>query len=193
MKKIYVVLLSVVIAFCFTGQAYAMIVNSADVNGFRTFQDSNTNRIWLDVDNFFNLTPNQMISAASAQGFIFAGKTDVEQLLYSLPLSTSAEWDVYQPIMGDAPNRNLFWGAYDDGNGPERVGYAYSYREIPGWRFLDSAADGDVIQNGDWVDLADMNIWAYRNGGTTNAVPEPATMVLLGTGLVGMVLRRRKA
>lgn len=45
----------------------------------------------------------------------------------------------------------------------------------------------------DWLTYSDYLDPAFRLNGTNSAVPEPATMVLLGTGLLGFVVRRRKA
>ncbi|MHB1360650.1 MAG: hypothetical protein ACYCWC_13825 [Rhodocyclaceae bacterium] len=66
--------------------AQAAVVNAANVGTFTTFQDTNTGRVWLDMNNFFNQTPASMVASASAAGFTFATKTDVQALLFSLPL-----------------------------------------------------------------------------------------------------------
>ena len=47
------------------------MVDYADVNGLKTFQDTNTGNIWLDMNNFFDsatgtstYTGNDMVAAA---------------------------------------------------------------------------------------------------------------------------------
>ena len=78
--------------------AQAGVIDHADVGGFRTFQGTNTGRVWLDQNNFFDETTNQMIAQANAAGFTFARRSDVDALLGSLPLSG--------PIKAPAPFRN---------------------------------------------------------------------------------------
>jgi uncharacterized protein (DUF2141 family) len=95
-----------------SGAAQAAVVDHTDVNGLRTFQDTVTGRIWLDMDNFFNMTTDRMVAVAAAAGFTFAKRADVEQLLGSLPLG-AGDWAGYDAVMGDAPNRELIWGSYE--------------------------------------------------------------------------------
>lgn len=178
------------LALCTTAltamSAQATVVNSADVGGLRTFQDTGTGRVWLDLNNFFDQTTNQMIAAANAAGFTFAARSDVDQLLGSLPL-TGGEWPSYKAIMGDAPNRELIWGSYNSAT--PNAGWAYSFDTDVQWNLFDNTVDFNVVPNGGGP-FADMNIWAYQSA----AVPEPATYGLVLASLValGAVSRRRK-
>ena len=79
------------LALCTTAltavSAQAAVIDHADVGGFRTFQDTDTGRVWLDLNNFFGETTNQMIAQANAAGFTFVLRSDVDALLGSLPLT----------------------------------------------------------------------------------------------------------
>ncbi len=191
MKKIWVILLVMVFIMAVGGNSMASIIDSPDVNGFGTFQDLNTGRIWLDMDNFFEKSTTEMVAAATAAGFTFATKADVEQLLYSLPL-TGGEWPGYKAIMGDAPNRELIWGSYFETS--STVGWAWAYDYETSWNIMDSTywfslMSWDSIPN-EGTGSADLNIWAYRSGRIP--VPEPATMLLIGLGLVGLAGFRKR-
>lgn len=193
MKKLLATI-SVVSMMCLVNvnSASAAVINSGDVNGLKTFQDTNTGRIWLDMNNFFNKSTTDMVSIANKAGFIFATKSDVSALLGSLPL-TNGEWTNYSQIMGSAPNRDLIWGSYDDGS-TSTVGWAWAFSSDKSWNIVDntwmpSEMTYDSIPNADG-DSADLNIWAYA------PVPEPASMILglmsLG-GLAGLKNRAKKA
>ena len=183
MKKI-VFLLSTLFSL---SVAQAAVIDHADVSGLKTFQDTNTSRIWLDMNNFFNQSTADMVTVANAAGFSFALRVDVEGLLLSLPL-TGGEWPSYKAIMGDAPNRELIWGSYDDGGLPSTIGWAFAFDTDTAWNFLDAAFATNGVPNGGGQ-FADMNIWAYQTG---PAVPEPASMALLGLGLAGLGATRRR-
>ncbi len=182
----WIVALAVFLTLVCAQPANAVIANYIDIGGFTTFQDLNTNRVWMDMDNFFGQNTTTMVAAAATAGFSFGTKADVLQLLNSLPL-TSGEWlNIYKPIMMDAPNRELIWGSYDDGGDP--WGFAYAYDTDPSWSFVDNVVAGSSVPN-QGSPYEDMNIWAYQVGAV---IPEPSTLGLLGLGLVGLCVCRRR-
>jgi len=190
--KHWVVAISATIALC--QAAHANVVNSADVAALRTFQDSSTGRIWLDMDNFFDadatsgITGNAMIAAAQAAGFTFATKSDVEQLLNTLPLD-GGQWTSYANVMGYGHPRQLIWGMYDDLNG-DPFGFAWAWSDSFSWSYADDVTSANAVQNEGANGAVDMGIWAYKLA--SNDVPEPDMLALLGLGFLGLCAARRK-
>jgi len=176
----------------FASPTRAAILDSADINGLRTFQDGSTGRVWLDLDNFydntatFGTTGTQMIALAESSGFTFATRPDVEQLFGTLPLDGSL-WADYASIMGYGHPRELIWGMYDDGT-PGLNGWAYAFKVNPVWSFAEDATDPTLIQNGMSPGAVDMGIWAY----TANPVPEPSTYLLMLVGLAACLMVNRQ-
>lgn len=179
------------------GSAQAAVVNSADVAGLKTFSDTNTGRVWLDINNFFDassstgLSPDAMITAAQNAGFSFATKADVEQLLNSLPLS-GGEWSSYSSVMGYGIPRQLIWGVYDNGGSTQN--WAWSWSGDTNWSFYDNSGFSMSVQpnQGSSGDV-DLGIWAYQTGTPVAQTPIPAAVWLFGSALAGLTgLKRRK-
>lgn len=175
--------------------ASAAVIDSADVSGLKTFKDTLTGRIWLDMNNFFDATSNnsvtglQMISTAQAAGFTFAGKTDVTQLLGSLPLGPG-QWADYAPVMGHGVPRQLIWGMYDDGDNNALYGWTYAFSNYSAWGFADNVANPSAITNLGSPNSRDLGLFAFIEGG--NDIPEPTSVALIGLGLAGLLAARRR-
>lgn len=183
----YCLLVPLLALFLAVHPASATIVNSGDIMGLTTFQDQNTGRIWLDLDNFFNKTFNDMKATAVAAGFTVANYSDLNQLLSSLS-DPHANWASYSAIMGEAPNRDLIWGGYDQTPGDNYHDWAFAYSSDSTWTYQANAYVNNVVPNGGSRE-ADMNLWAYRESAV---VPLPASLFLFGPGLAAVAVLRRK-
>jgi hypothetical protein len=171
--------------FIVASPAQAAIINYADVNGLRTFQDVGTGLVWADLDNFSNKTTAQMKASVEAAGFTFANKSSVQTLLDGIPLTGSTTvWDSYATVMGRSSTRNLIWGSYDDGGVTTSVGYAYSFSGNTQWNLLDAAIS-------DTASFSDMGIFAYKSASAA-AVPEPFTIIGTLIGGTAAVRMRKK-
>ncbi len=187
--------LSVGTVGAWTSAAQAGVIDAANVGGYRTFQDTNTGRIWLDIDNFFDrntatstFTGNDMIAAAQAAGFTFALEADVHQLLDSLPLD-GGEWSGYAAVMGYGAPRDLIWGLYQ---GDPDAGYAFAYSSMTAWSFVPNQGGClDLISGcGNGPGAQDLGLFAYQTGDVQ--APAPGALALLGLGLAGLGGLRRK-
>jgi len=166
--------------------ARATIIDVADSGGYGYFMDTDTGYTWLDMDNFFGMSYNQMVTVATSLGFTVATSTEVSQLLGSLPL-TGGEWSSYSSVMGSAPSRNLIWGAYDIGSTTTH-GWQYAYDYDTSWHY--GSGSNDVIYNVGTVH-ADLNIWAYSTSFSAS-VPETTSLLLMALGLIGLGVSVRK-
>jgi hypothetical protein len=153
-----------ILSLIFSGNCFSEVNVHTNINGLGTFKDISTGLIWLRLDNFFDISVRSQLSSAEAAGFTWAQKSEVTSLLNTLDISSTSNWDTLASIIGRAPNRTLFWGAYrPTGTTAADHGWGYAVRGF-NWTFNDNPG-GTIDQIPSVGTLfADLNLWAYFVG-----------------------------
>lgn len=192
-----------------TSPANALIIDLPDVDGLGYFKDTNTGYTWLDVDNFSEvLTKDDYMTELFGTGFHLANLSEVLELQQSIPLNPES-FNTHFEIMGgvsyfsagvgssacigtsdgqvfcpDPPEpQRAITGYYDDEGGGENLSISTWYATENEWRYRDF--------NG-FIFAGQPSHGAFVvNSLNEPVVPEPSTLLLFGSGLLGAFIRKR--
>jgi hypothetical protein len=166
--------------------AQAGLSSSASVDGLATFEDTSTGLVWLQLPDMFNLSYAAQVTAAESAGFTVANFATVSTLWADTDLG-SGDWTSVEAITGGSSSRALIWGNYADtlnvGGGPN--GWGYAYGGDTSWSYYNPDAPAESF--------SDLGLWAYETSSQQSSVPEPASLALVGLGLLAAAAARRKA
>ncbi|MCG8685525.1 MAG: PEP-CTERM sorting domain-containing protein [Desulfobacterales bacterium] len=185
MKKIILLTAISLFLLSFSAPVYSSIIDGPDIGGQGTFIDEQTNLLWMDVDNYFGMSFNEVKASLIGTGFEIATYAQVQSLF----ISAGTRYSHIAGIMGDAP-------AYGD-----RVIMGVYYYENPVLTGGDTGVVGKGYlhsNNGDFdlmwltVPYIDPDIsfplqGAFVVKSFSATTPEPTTMLLFGFGILGFV------
>ena len=183
--------------------AHAALVNHSDVNGMRTFQDTNTGLIWADLDNWklANVgapmqdrfaSMNDYLAAVQAAGFSWATTAQVDALLATVPLGIATNAQAAFATMMTDWGSMLEWhsglsdGGSQSGNTRQVTDHHLAYASNPSWT--------STLLSSDFTDSPSVGLYAYLAGPAAapgGSVPAPATLTLAGLALAVAGFSRR--
>lgn len=182
MKKITNVV-AVSIALLLSSPVHAGLITNAPVNGLATFKDTSTNLVWIKLPELFGKSFTTQSEIARAAGFTVADYAAVSTLINGSAQISNGGWYQVADIVGDSFHRDLMWGNFStSATNSSLSAYAFAYDTSPIW-YTGGYGYGGASNS-------DLGLFAYRSA--TTDIPEPMSAGLMGLGLVGLALSRRR-
>ena len=168
-----------------TVQAQAAIIDLAGGQ----FQDTQTGFTWYDVDYFMGLSVNSVDSLLTNTTYHVATTAEITQLFSNFPTDQNLASIIGYTWSEADGSTEVFYishGFFDNGD-PNGVGGAVWYwndwLNLGGGEIFDSTVD-DRDSAWEWIGM-----WVVDSSA---AVPEPPAVFLVGLGLIGLSVIRRK-
>src|SRR3989338_747190 len=217
MKRVSVMLIVLAVVFAFALPTHAtLFLRGTDTNGNRLIYDDDLNITWYDYTNPANNWDNQM-SWASGLTVDFSGtiyddwrlpSTVDGPYVFGYDGTTTAGYNITSSEVGhlfytELGNKGLFDtnGNYQPGWSLTKIGGFQNLQQL-GWYVSGTEYSanpsnvwGFTLYEGVQFNLSknqSVYAMAVRPGDVSTAVPEPATLLLLGSGLAGLAVCRKR-